>query len=296
MTTLTEFWPTVPSLSYAELRVSGVIFPNAEAASYLTGQDVECDTTRSRTSIRPMSDGRYLMNCDLLREFHPDSNTGLYDPKFADVITQIGDQTLIEDWAASVEKLQAGAPEDEGTEVQLWVQPVPGDSSQWFNMGFPFGHRVRWTIDGTEYTMKSTIDFNVWEPVFDARYWEPDPAQAIPWKNGQVWNVGDVVHHFVDDPTYPPAVNHWRSKIDANTTEPGHDAGFYRYWEIADEDYDPTAPKPYVVGRAYGRGEQMTNNGKTWQSTYSGANVWDEVGYPSGWEEVVTAQGKSKRK
>ena len=294
MTTLTEFWPTVPGKPYAELRGFAVVFPNAEAAGYLTGQDMECDTTKACTNVFPMSDGRYMMCADLLREFHPETHTGLYDPAYANVITQIGDQTLIEDWAPCVAKLQSSPPADE-EEVQPWVQPQPG-TEQWFNMGYPFGHRVLHTIDGTQYTMKSTIDFNVFEPVFDARYWEPDPAQAIPWKNGQVWSTGDVVHHYVDDPTYPPAVNHWRSKIDANTTEPNHDAGFYRYWEIADDDYDPTAPKPYVVGRAYGRGEQMTNNGKTWQSTYSGANVWDEVGYPSGWEEVVTARGKGKRK
>ena len=266
MTTLTEFWPTVPSKSYAELRVYAVIFPNAEAAEYLTGQDVDCDTTRSRTSIGEIEGGKFLMNADLLREFHPDTHTGLYDAAYANVITAIGDTTTIEDWATNVANLPPSPPEED---VQPWVQPVPGDQNQWFNRGYPFGHKVLHTIDGTEYTMRSNIDWNVTEPVFDARYWQPDPVIAVPWASGQVWNIGDTVNHYVDDPAYPPAVDTWTSKIDANTTEPSHDSGFYRYWDIASEDYEPGVTE-YNAARRYSFGDKCTENGNTYRSIYQG--------------------------
>ena len=128
------------------------------------------------------------MNADLLREFHPDTHTGLYDAAYADVITRYGDTTMIEDWAASVANLPPTPPEDE--DVQPWVQPIPGDESQWFNRGYPFGHKVLHTINGTEYTMRSNRDGNVWEPSFDARFWQTDPVISVPWKSGQVWDTG----------------------------------------------------------------------------------------------------------
>lgn len=290
MTTLTEFWPTVPSQDYATLRQYAVIFPNAEAASYLTGQDVECDTTRSRTSIREIQGGRFLMCADLLREFHPDTHTGLYDPAYGDVITRYGDQITLEDWATNVADLPPSQPEDE--ETPQWIQPQPG-LGRWFDRGYSFGSRVLHTIDGTEYTMRSNIDWNTVEPVFDARYWQPDPVQAVAWKAGQVWNIGDTVNHPVDDPAYPPPVDTWTSKINANNVEPGHDSGFYRYWEPASPDYEPGLAE-YNAQRRYAYGDKCLENGKTYQSVYSGPNSWAPSVYAQGWEEVVTAQGKGQ--
>lgn len=287
MPTLTEFWPTVPTKTDAQLKQSAVVFPTLEAANYLTGQDgINQSGFYTRTIVRQLQDGRWMMSADLLREFHPSTRTGSYHSDYAAIITAIGNVTLIEPWTATVAKLQPPPP-DTITAPPLWVQPIPGLETQWFNMGYPFQFQVRHTIDGTEYTMRSLLNFNVWTPAFDARYWEPVPPQAISWKSGQVWNIGAVVKHPVNDPAFPPPVTHWRSKINANTTQPSHDAGFYRFWEIADADYDPNAPRPFVSGRAYGIGERILTAGNVVMESVHPNNVWTPTQFPTGWKTVT---------
>jgi hypothetical protein len=134
--------------------------------------------------------------------------------------------------------------------------------------------------------MRSLLNFNVFTPAFDARLWEPVPPQAVLWKAGQVWNIGAVVRYPVNDPAFPPAVTHWRSKINANTSAPSHDAGFYRFWGIADADYDPNAPRPFVSGRAYGIGEKILE-GSTVKESLHPTNVWRPSDFPTGWKEVA---------
>jgi hypothetical protein len=286
MTTLTTFWPTIPSLTDAQLKTSAVVFPNLKAAEYLAGQaSINFGGSVSRTTVSEMSDGRWFMCADLLREFHPSTRSSTYHPDYAAIITAIGATTEIEPWATTVTKLP-GTPPTADTTVPLWVQPVPGLQSQWFNMGYPFNSLVRHTIDGVEYTMRSLFNFNVTTPQFDARYWEPVPPQAVPWKIGQVWNIGAVVKNVVNDPVRPPVVTNWRSKINANTTEPNHDAGFYRYWEIADSNYDPTAPRAFVSGRAYGLGERILEAGNVVKESTHQSNVWTPAQFPAGWVTV----------
>jgi hypothetical protein len=228
-----------------------------------------------------MQDGRWFFCADLLREMHPSTRTGNYHPDYAAIITAIGSTIQIEPWGTTIAKRAPDPPEL--TTPPLWVQPVPGLASQWFNMGYPFQSQVRHTIDGIEYVMRSLFNFNVTTPQFDARYWEPVPPQAVPWKSGQVWNIGAVVKFFVNDPAFPPAVNNWRSKINANTTQPGHDAGFYRFWGIADADYDPLAPRPFVSGRAYGIGEKILTAGNVVMRSVHPNNVWTPTQFPTGW-------------
>ena len=96
------------------------------------------------------------------------------------------------------------------------------------------------------------------------------------------------MNHPVDDPAYPPPVSEWRSKIDANTTEPGHDSGFYRYWEPADENYEPGVTE-YNAARRYAFGDKCTESGNTYRSVYQGINAWAPSAYPQGWEQEVTS-------
>jgi hypothetical protein len=284
---LTDFWTGVPNLSDAALKEYAVVFPSLKAAEYLFGQDSKTQNMRSVTSLTPIQGGKYIMCADLLREFHPETATGLYDPIYADIISAIGDEITIEDWASSVVLVPATPPEPDADPesgdlvIEQWIQPMPG-TDQWFNQGYPFGHRVRHTIDGTEYTMRSNINFNVWAPTMDARYWQPDPPVAVKWKAGQVWNIGDVVQHVSS--TLPDNL-YWKSKIAANTTEPNTDAGFYRYWEPLGNEYEP-APVAFLPGRAYAKGEQILHNGKVMISTYGGANIWSPDEYPTGWATV----------
>jgi hypothetical protein len=287
MTTLTDFWPTVPSLTDEQLKANAIIFPSLKAAEYLSGQaGINQAGFPSRTTCSQIQDGRWVMCADLLREFHPTTRSNAYSPDYATVITAIGATTLVEPWAATIAKLPPTPPTEASATPPLWVQPVPGLQSQWFNMGYPFNSLVRHTIDGVEYTMRSLFNFNVTTPQFDARYWEPVPPQAVPWKIGQVWNIGAVVKNVVNDPVRPPTVTNWRSKINANTTEPNHDAGFYRYWEIADSNYDPTAPQPFTSGRAYGVGERILESGNVVMRSTHPNNVWTPAQFPAGWVTV----------
>lgn len=288
MATLTEFWPTIPSLTDAQLKTNAVIFPSLKAAEYLTGQDgINQVGFSTRTTVLQLQDNRWFFRADILKEMHPGTRTGNYHPDYTAIITAIGSTILIEPWAATIAKRPPSPPMASGSSLPpLWVQPVPGLASQWFNMGYSFQFQVRHTIDGTEYTMRSLLNFNVWTPAFDARLWEPVPPQAVPWKSGQVWNKGAVVKYPVNDPAFPPAVTYWRSNIDANTTQPGHDAGLYRFWSIADADYDPTAPRPFVSGRAYGIGERILTAGNVVMESVHPTNVWRPSDFPTGWKEV----------
>jgi hypothetical protein len=284
MTTLTDFWPTVPSLTDAQLKTNAIVFPSLKTAEYLTGQDgINQQGFATRTSVQQLQDGRWFFCADLLREMHPSTRTGNYHPDYAAIITAIGSTILIEPWATTITKRTPDRPMATGSTAPLWVQPVPGLATQWFNMGYPFNFQVRYPIDGTEYTMRSLLNFNVFTPAFDARLWEPVPPQAVNWRAGQVWNIGAVVRFPVDDPAFPPAVTHWRSMINANTTQPGHDAGFHRFWGIADADYDPNAPRPFVSGRAYSIGERILTAGNVVMRSVHTNNVWTPTQFPTGW-------------
>jgi hypothetical protein len=290
---LTDFWPTIPTLTIEQLKTSAVVFPTLEAAQYLTGQDgINQAGFYTRTAVLQVQDGRWVMRAELLREFHPSTRTGIYHPDYAAIITAIGNVTLIEPWATTATKLPPSRPQF--SSPPPWVQPVPGLVSQWFNMGYPFNFLVRHTIDGTEYTMRSLLNFNVFTPAFDARLWEPVPPQAVLWKAGQVWDIGAVVRFPVNDPAFPPPVTHWRSKINANTSPPSHDAGFYRFWGIADADFDPNAPRPFVSGRAYGIGERIiAADSKIMESVHPN-NVWTPTQFPTGWKQVVAKSAQQE--
>lgn len=279
MTTLTEFWPTVPSQSDAQLKEFALVIPSAEVLAYLEGQDSAFNGI-CKADPRKTNDGKYILCADLLREWHPATRTGLYGEGYDAAVLAIGDQVTVEDWTATIAKLPPSPPVEDG-DAPLWIQPSPG-TGRWFDMGYPFGAIVRRTIDGVEYQRRSLIEFNTVDPaIIDARYWEFYPPQAIPWKAGQVWNLGDVVQHVSND---LPENDTWQSKINANTTEPNTDAGFYRYWDPIGDSYDPAAPKEFVSGRAYAKEEKCIENGNIYRSILDIPNVWAPSVYPTGWE------------
>lgn len=89
------------------------------------------------------------------------------------------------------------------------------------------------TFDGVDH--RSLIDNNVWSPTTHPSGWElvDAPTGPQPWAQPtgaqDAYATGDRVTH----PNAEDDGNVWlfRSKIDANTTEPGTDGAFHRWWE-----------------------------------------------------------------
>lgn len=80
-------------------------------------------------------------------------------------------------------------------------------------------------------TWESLTDYNVWEPpigwreVVDTGY----PAWVQPTGAHDAYQTGEMVTH--DNPNDSGTIWVYSSKIDANTTEPGRDGTFDRWWE-----------------------------------------------------------------
>jgi hypothetical protein len=107
-----------------------------------------------------------------------------------------------------------------------WVQP--SGSTDYYAQG------ARVTHNGS--TWVSTTPVNVWEPgVFGWTEEAGGAPTAEPWSLGGgtgtagSYNLNDEVTH----PNAQDSGNVWlfRSKIPANTTEPGTDGTFHRWWE-----------------------------------------------------------------
>jgi len=146
------------------------------------------------------------------------------------------------------------APED--VQAHLDAEGIPGheflggmgwsDPRVWF-LGPVMTGDVR-EFDGTEYT--SLIDFNIWTPTQAPETWgvvqapEPTIEPWVPLGGDDVAGTYRQDYRWSADPndtqvvevTHPNAQdsgNVWlfRSKIAANTAEPGTDGSFHRYWE-----------------------------------------------------------------
>ncbi|MDK8889837.1 hypothetical protein QQA05_00210 [Corynebacterium macclintockiae] len=136
------------------------------------------------------------------------------------------------------------------------------------------------------------------------------------WK---AWHPLDTTTHFYYGDLATNTGKTWRNTLDETRTqlnvwEPGAPGIDERYWVEVVEDKDepegergsestedntadtpepakPTAPKvaPYKqpVGShdAYNKGDKVTFNGNTWESTIDN-NVWSPSDYPQGWKKV----------
>lgn len=78
----------------------------------------------------------------------------------------------------------------------------------------------------------------------------------------------------------------WESLISANSHEPG--VSGWRLVPVEDGEGDPTVPEwvqPAGGHDAYQKGEQVTYDGRVYESTVDN-NVWSPADYPQGWQEV----------
>ena len=98
--------------------------------------------------------------------------------------------------------------------------------------------------------------------------------------HARMYTLGNVVRHNG---------RIWESiTTTLNSWEPGTENGLT--WrditERFEEGHDPDAPKPFVsptgAHDAYGIGDRVTFNGKTYRSTIA-ANVYSPDEYPAGW-------------
>jgi hypothetical protein len=158
-----------------------------------------------------------------------------------------------------------------------WVQPTGAHDAYPLNMWV--------THNGADYC--SLLAANVWEPTPESNYWRisPDPG-PLPWVQptgaADAYAIGDRVTHTVAG----RETDLWESNIDANTTEPGTDGTFDRWWKpITDaggELLPWVQPMPGTAAVPYEVGQKVTHNGSTWKNN-TALNVWEPGVY--GWDE-----------
>ena len=122
---------------------------------------------------------------------------------------------------------------DPGTVVNF-EQHVTDEALEWSDPTYWFENPV---MTGDQRTKggklwESTMDYNVWEPGVSG--WrevvaEGYPAWVQPTGGHDAYAVGDKVTH--DNPNDGGVIWVYQSKINANTTEPGRDGTFDRWWE-----------------------------------------------------------------
>ena len=119
-------------------------------------------------------------------------------------------------------------------DVQQWVQPI--DQFDAYLLSDPFtGEPERVLHNDTEWV--TTRDINVWEPGTSDSGWTDINAPVVtvgPWISGGgtgtagSYNLGDRVTH--DNPNDGGSIWIYESAIPANTTQPGRDSTFDRWW------------------------------------------------------------------
>jgi hypothetical protein len=113
---------------------------------------------------------------------------------------------------------------------------------------------------------------------------EPPPAWVQPTGAQDAYPIGAIVTHVVAGRSETT----WESKIAANTTTPGGDGTFDRWWAPV-TDTGNTNPQPWTqplpgVIDPHQIGDRVTDGGKTWENTVAN-NVWKPGVY--GWVEVA---------
>lgn len=278
---LAELWTQVPTMTDAELKQLCCAFPSKDTATLLFGQQA-MGSQPFQIAVTPMPDGTFFLLADVLREMHPEvTDTNLYGPDFAPLMEQLGPTVAVKPVTEAVLPAPpTGWSEETPPE---WVQPTGAHDA--YSVGSLVSHEG--------YTYRNLLDFNVFPPSPQSTLWEiyPDPG-PLPWVQPtgatDAYDIGDLVTHTVAgrDETL------WKSNIPANTTEPGTDGTFDRWWAPLTE-VPPQGPQPWkqpIPGAvpSYYPPTQVTHNGKTWECIYPGC-VW-RPGDPNtefAWREVV---------
>jgi len=183
----------------------------------------------------------------------------------------------------------AGTP----TPLPAWVQPVGSTDA------YPLGMWV--THNGLDY--ESLLAANVWEPSPESNFWRVSPPlPPQPWKaptgSADAYDVGDQVTHFVEGRD----TDLWTSAIPANTTEPGTDGTFDRWWTptyaTPPEVTEWRQPLPGTANLPYEVDAVVTHSGKEWKNT-TPLNVWEpgvywESGF-YGWEEITPVRARNEQ-
>jgi hypothetical protein len=169
-------------------------------------------------------------------------------------------------------RMMGGDPET----LPEWQQPTGAHDA------YPIGMWVE--HQGANYC--SLLAANVWEPSPQSNFWRisPDPG-PLPWQAPtgamDAYNIDDVVTHTVAG----RAADHWESNINANTTEPGTDGTFDRWWRpivnYAPEPQPWEQPMPGTILAPYEVDDRVTHDGETWVNT-TPLNVWEPGVF--GWE------------
>lgn len=175
-----------------------------------------------------------------------------------------------------------------------WVQPTGAQDA------YPLGMWVQY--QGADYC--SLVAANVWEPSPESNFWRisPDPG-PLPWRQpagaGDAYSTGDRVTHTVAG----RETDLWESNIDANTTEPGTDGTFDRWWkpilDAGGEVLPWVQPVPGTANAPYEIDAKATHSDRTWRSTVQ-LNVWEPGVYgwvvdeaPAGTDFAATQEGDS---
>jgi hypothetical protein len=279
---LAELWAQVPTMTDAELKQLTCCFPSEDTATLLFGQQ-EMGEQQFRIAVRNLSNGTFMLLADVLREMHPDvTDTNLYGPDFAPLMEQLGPtvDVIATDDAVAMLPIppNTNAVGFDFDNPPAWVQPLGAHDA--------YGVSSRVSHEGFNY--ENLTDFNVWVPSPQSTLWRiyPDPG-PLPWVQptgaSDAYAIGAQVSH-----TFPGRdVPFWESNIAANTTEPGGDGTFDRWWKPLQEVLPP-GPQPWRqpvpgVWPAYRVGDQVTDRGSTWESTFAG-NIWATNVF--GWEVI----------
>lgn len=187
---------------------------------------------------------------------------------------------LGEGWVLDEAGLMAPFEEVVVSPLPEWVQPIGAQDA------YPLGAWVQ--HQGLNF--ESLLAANVWEPSPESNFWRvsPDPG-PLPWKQptgaADAYSIGDRVTHTVAG----RETDLWESNINANTTEPGTDGTFDRWWRpIAAPTTDPqpwVQPIPGTANAPYEVDARVTHEGETWKNT-TPLNVWKPGVF--GWEQEGT--------
>jgi hypothetical protein len=167
-----------------------------------------------------------------------------------------------------------------------WVQPTGAHDA------YPLGMWV--THNG--YDFVSLLEANVWEPSPESNFWRvsPDPG-PLPWVQptgaADSYDIGDRVTHTVEG----RETDLWESNITANTTEPGTDGTFDRWWkpilDAGGEILPWVQPMPGTANAPYEIEARVLHNEQEWVSTVQ-LNVWSPG--VSFWEPVEPQRARNE--
>jgi hypothetical protein len=172
-------------------------------------------------------------------------------------------------------------PGGEAPPLPAWVQPTGAQDA------YPIGMWVQ--HKGANYC--SLLAANVWEPSPESNFWRvsPDPG-PLPWKqptgSADAYAMGDRVTHTVAGRD----TDLWESNISANTTEPGTDGTFDRWWKpiqgAGGEVLPWVQPMPGTANVPYEVGITVSHKDEAWVNI-TPLNVWEPGVF--GWDKVKPA-------